>query len=215
MSIAEAPGLRERKRIATRKAIQRAVLELALERGLERVTIEEISRVADISPRTFFNYFVSKEAAIVGDSPDFIDGEALQHFVDGGPNGDLIRDLGYLLADAAERASEDRDTQIMRKELHSRYPHLFALRMAGMRVFEDELSAVVARRLLREDAAYAKDQATLASRSRLVTLVAMGALRHAWTCWADSANKSGEPLAGRMRDTFDQLESVFVKSRQS
>ncbi|MCU1469608.1 MAG: TetR/AcrR family transcriptional regulator [Glaciihabitans sp.] len=215
MSIAEAPGLRERKRIATRKAIQRAVLELALERGLERVTIEEISRVADISPRTFFNYFVSKEAAIVGDSPDFIDGEALQHFVDGGPNGDLIRDLGYLLADAAERASEDRDTQIMRKELHSKYPHLFALRMAGMRVFEDELSAVVARRLLREDAAYAKDQATLASRSRLVTLVAMGALRHAWTCWADSANKSGEPLAGRMRDTFDQLESVFVKSRQS
>jgi AcrR family transcriptional regulator len=213
--IAEAPGLRERKRIATRKAIQRAVLELALERGLERVTIEEISRVADISPRTFFNYFVSKEAAIVGDSPDFIDGEALQHFVDGGPNGDLIRDLGYLLADAAERASEDRDTQIMRKELHSKYPHLFALRMAGMRVFEDELSAVVARRLLREDAAYAKDQATLASRSRLVTLVAMGALRHAWTCWADSANKSGEPLAGRMRDTFDQLESVFVKSRQS
>ena len=215
MSIAEAPGLRERKRIATRKAIQRATLELALERGLERVTIEEISRVADISPRTFFNYFVSKEAAIVGDSPDFIDGEALQHFVDGGPNGDLIRDLGYLLADAAERASEDRDTQIMRKELHSKYPHLFALRMAGMRVFEDELSAVVARRLLREDAAYAKDQATLASRSRLVTLVAMGALRHAWTCWADSANKSGEPLAGRMRDTFDQLESVFVKSRQS
>jgi AcrR family transcriptional regulator len=215
MSIAEAPGLRERKRIATRKAIQRAVLELALERGLERVTIEEISKVADISPRTFFNYFVSKEAAIVGDSPDFIDGEALQHFVDGGPNGDLIRDLGYLLADAAERASEDRDTQIMRKELHSKYPHLFALRMAGMRVFEDELSAVVARRLLREDASYAKDQATLASRSRLVTLVAMGALRHAWTCWADSASKSGEPLASRMRDTFDQLESIFVKSRQS
>ena len=47
-------GLRERKRLATRRQIQRAVLTLCSVRGIDKVTIDEISRCADISPRTFF-----------------------------------------------------------------------------------------------------------------------------------------------------------------
>jgi AcrR family transcriptional regulator len=212
MSIAEAPGLRERKRIATRKAIQHAVLQLALDRGLEHVTIEEISRVADVSPRTFFNYFVSKEAAIAGDAPNFLDEVALGRFVDGGPEGELIRDLGNLMADAADHASEDRETLIMRKDLHNRYPHLFALRMAGMRNFEDELAGVVGRRLANDDPELAADPEALASRASLVTMVALGALRHAWTSWADADKRSIEPLALKIRDSFAQLEGILVRA---
>ena len=44
----EQPGLRERKRLATRRAIETAVLRLAGERGPDRVTIEDVSRTADV-----------------------------------------------------------------------------------------------------------------------------------------------------------------------
>src|ERR1700744_4784321 len=115
MPAEEPTGLRERKRLATRQAIQRAVLRLALERGLEHVTIEAVTPEAAISPPTFFNYFVSKEAAIAGDAPDFLDDEQLAVFVAGGPSGDLLRDLGDLMADAADHASESRDTVMLRR----------------------------------------------------------------------------------------------------
>lgn len=62
-------GLRERKRAATRQRIVRAAQLGSLEHGLDGVTVEAIARAADISPRSFFNYFPSKEAAIVGLQP--------------------------------------------------------------------------------------------------------------------------------------------------
>jgi AcrR family transcriptional regulator len=212
MPEAETPGLRERKRLATRQAIQQAVLSLALERGLEHVTVEEISRQADISPRTFFNYFVSKEAAIAGDSPSLIAAAEVDLFVSGGPNGNLLRDLGELVAGAADHASDSRDIVLLRRELHTRYPNLFALRMAGMKAFEDELAVVVERRLVHDDPTLAEDPVALASRARLVTLVAFGALRHAWTRWADSDRNGNAPLDVRLRESFDELESVLRQS---
>ena len=81
------PGLRERKRRATRLAIQQAALRIAIEDGLAAVTVDEVSRRADISPRTFFNYFPSKEQAILGDDPTLPDDQALDAFVAGGPDG--------------------------------------------------------------------------------------------------------------------------------
>jgi AcrR family transcriptional regulator len=212
MPAVDTPGLRERKRVATRQAIQRAVLRLALEQGLERVTVEEISRAADISPRTFFNYFVSKEAAITGDAPALLEQDHIDEFVAGGPTGDLLRDLGDLIASAADRASESRDTMLMRRDLHNRYPHLFALRLAGMRVFEDELAALIEARLVHDEPALQNDPGGLKSRARLITLVAMATLRHAWTCWAGPGGNQDEPLATRLRDSFDQLETLLVQS---
>ncbi len=57
-------GLRERKKLAVRRALSSAAIRLAVERGLENVTIEDITAEADVSVRTFGNYFSSKYEAI-------------------------------------------------------------------------------------------------------------------------------------------------------
>jgi AcrR family transcriptional regulator len=57
-------GLRERKKLGTRWALSDAALELALERGLDNVTRDDIATRAGVSLRTFNNYFTGKYEAI-------------------------------------------------------------------------------------------------------------------------------------------------------
>src|ERR1700735_1219557 len=57
-------GLRERKKLATKQALALAAMKLAVQRGLENVRVEDIADAANVSRRTFTNYFASKEEAI-------------------------------------------------------------------------------------------------------------------------------------------------------
>ncbi len=59
-------GLRERKKRATRLALHQAALQLVAEHGLDGVSVDDIAARADVSPRTFFNYFPTKDDAVVG-----------------------------------------------------------------------------------------------------------------------------------------------------
>jgi AcrR family transcriptional regulator len=63
-------GLRERKKLATRKALSDAALRLAVDRGLENVTIEDITAEANVALRTFRNYFTSKYEAVAAIGAD-------------------------------------------------------------------------------------------------------------------------------------------------
>src|SRR5262245_64626964 len=58
-------GLRQRKRRETRAALSRAAMRLCIQRGgWENVTVDEIAAAANVSPRTFRNYFSTKAEAV-------------------------------------------------------------------------------------------------------------------------------------------------------
>lgn len=88
------PTLRERRRRQTAREIQLATLRLTAARGFENVTAEAIAREAGVSPRTFFNYFPNKDAALVGRPPAF-PAAALAEFA--AARGPLSEDLGRLI----------------------------------------------------------------------------------------------------------------------
>jgi AcrR family transcriptional regulator len=63
--MADEPGLRERKKLATRQTLCEAALQLALSQGADRLSPECIAAAAEVSPRTFRNYFSSPEEAVI------------------------------------------------------------------------------------------------------------------------------------------------------
>jgi AcrR family transcriptional regulator len=93
--VAVRPGLRERKKQQTRETIARVALELFAERGYEQTTLAEIADAADVSTRTIFAYFRSKEEILFCDEPAFF--EQLKQTLEQRPPGattiDVLRDF--------------------------------------------------------------------------------------------------------------------------
>jgi AcrR family transcriptional regulator len=209
-----APGLRERKRLATRRAIELAALELVGEHGLSGVTIDEISRVADVSPRTFFNYFASKEEAVLGDPPKLPTEATTARFVEGG-TGDLFADLADLLIDSWREASVDLDVTTTRQRVIKQYPELFGLRLFTMRAFEGELAEIVAARIAHDRPELADDPERLHRIGHFATLVSMAAMRSAWQAWIQQPASAQEDaiaaLPGHIHESFDDLRELLQR----
>jgi AcrR family transcriptional regulator len=64
--MAATEGLREQKKRATREAIARAAWKLFNRRGFDAVTVADIAREANVSEKTVFNYFPTKEDLVFG-----------------------------------------------------------------------------------------------------------------------------------------------------
>lgn len=144
----EATGsLRERKKRATREAIERAAVTLALEHGYENVTVDMICEVAGISQRTFFNYVGTKEGAILGSGVPLLPGERLRaEFLAG--TGNVLNDLVEMLAAAsAEVGAAHGDLFRDRRRIVRENPELALREFARIEEAESSFLQLVRERL--------------------------------------------------------------------
>lgn len=116
------PSLRERRRLETELVIHEAAKALVLEDGLHGATIDAISVRSGISQRTFFNYFASKEDAVLGTRSPTLSDDALARFRDES-QGDLFSRAVRLMF-SVMRSTSVGNPFASRKELVARFPEL-------------------------------------------------------------------------------------------
>ena len=145
--MSETIGLRERKKAQTRRALTAAAIRLSIERGSpDRVTVEEISEAADVSPRTFFNYFSSKEDAVLGVDPERrteLRAELELRPADEAP----VEALRAALLSTAESIDENAELWAQRMQLVRDHPSLSAGYVASFADFERGMVEAMAARL--------------------------------------------------------------------
>lgn len=141
------PGLRERQKLARREALIDATHRLVAEHGLDAVTVEAICAEAGVSVRTFFNYFETKDDAVLGHAPWPLESEAADAFVAGGPTGHLLEDMQALVSSFLGDPHLDHARMARAFELAAQEPRLIARHMAWLEKHKGQLAAVVEKRL--------------------------------------------------------------------
>lgn len=123
MSIVERP-LRERKRAQTWAAIHDSAVELVRQQGFARATVETIADRAGVSRRTLFNYFATKEDAVLGTRPPALSAEALERFRTS--HEDAIGRVVRLVTTVIRSAINEPERFAQRRELMAHCPELRA-----------------------------------------------------------------------------------------
>jgi AcrR family transcriptional regulator len=136
------PGLRERKKQQTREKIEKAALELFAERGYDETTLAEIAEAADVSPRTIFSYFQSKEDILFCEEPTHE--EALRGILDARPAGSTTVDA--MREFVASMPPPDEQT-MLRKKVVAEDPELQMKLKARIGQLEGVLAESIARDL--------------------------------------------------------------------
>lgn len=139
-------GLRERKKEATRRAIGDAALALAVEYGPDAVTVGQIAEAADVSERTFFNYFATKEESFFAVPPDR-PREIVEEFHARPPEEPILTSLREVLVGSENLYHEQAERWSRRLELVRTHPSLLSAYVASYADIERRLIVAVAERI--------------------------------------------------------------------
>ncbi|MET0415298.1 MAG: TetR family transcriptional regulator [Actinoplanes sp.] len=198
MSTTAEPGLRERKKAATRRALHDAAVRLAMRDGAERVTVEAIADEAGVSRRTFSNYFGSKEEALMYGDLQRI--QSLIEIVRTRPAGEAPWPALTAAAEEFYRRLGDLDPQwVAQVRLVRAHPTLAVAQVQTFAALERELSAEVAARWSDDDPS--------GVRARMTAATFLVALRVALHIWLD--RPPGTPLWDLAREALAEAGRGF------
>jgi len=138
-------GLRERKKQATRAALHEAALRLVAERGLDAVSIDDIAARADVSPRTFFNYFAGKDDAVIGLDPE-ASGRQVELFLARPADESPLHALRAVARDQSAEMAGETELWPLRLKVIDAHPALLARLAAAFGESEQALARAIAGR---------------------------------------------------------------------
>jgi AcrR family transcriptional regulator len=192
-------GLRERKKEKTRLALLDAALDLFLEQGYESTTVEQIAGVVDVSPRTFFRYFTSKDHLVLWfhDHAEEILLETLESRPpDEAPFTAMMHAIRAVIDDMEGGTPEEADRFQKLRRLMDTYPHLIGQSVARGAETERRLAEMIAgRRGTDPDA----DQL-----SYLIVAFAMSTMRVGFEC--PRRDSTLQEVMSRMTETIELAE---------
>jgi AcrR family transcriptional regulator len=143
------PGLRERKKQKTRLALIDAALDLFLEQGYEATTVDQIAAAVDVSPRTFFRYFATKEdvaLSLPADGQEAMLAELACRPGEESPFTALSHAVRAMVTMLEEEDLAERARFLKAREVVDNTPALFAGSVRRMMENERRLIAEIARR---------------------------------------------------------------------
>ncbi|GGG18541.1 TetR family transcriptional regulator [Rhodococcoides trifolii] len=139
-------GLRERKRLATRRQIETSAVDLVLEHGYDAVTVEMICAASNISTRSFFNYFPSKDAAVVGEMINIPDEDSINRIIDDHPSNPLLG-VVRVFESTLVGAEDEFELVLLRQKIVKSNPELMQRHFRTMLELEEAVTTVVEKRL--------------------------------------------------------------------
>jgi AcrR family transcriptional regulator len=184
------PGLRERKRAETRDKLETAAVTLVLKNGLEHTTIDAICEAAEVSGRTFFNYFDSKEDAILGLKDTEITDEAVANVIAGHRGADPVELTIRLMFGVLNPSINSSTLFKARMKIVKQHPLLLGRVTTQMHRMTEQLTNAI-RPILRSAPGFANEDLAETDRSvEVILALCSGATRAAVKEWATNGNQA-------------------------